>query len=191
MTISGVRAFTGSLATSGLRSRRSRNKSWASSTRCGWRSADEHAHNGHGINDSTHPRRHRLSHGSGSHQSPRPAKVNRAVGFLLPFIAVTALCAQTGTRSERRERRLLIIKVDGLNADRLYDAMRRSILKRASRACRGLRTYLPSKAPSSTIFTREGSAFRRHPGRCSTQGGMPSFAGMWSTTGTPAILTTT
>ncbi|MGC2656398.1 MAG: alkaline phosphatase family protein [Bryobacteraceae bacterium] len=50
--------------------------------------------------------------------------MNRAVGFLVPFIAVTALCAQTGTRSERRERRLLVIKVDGLNADRLYDAMR-------------------------------------------------------------------
>lgn len=50
--------------------------------------------------------------------------MTRALRFLAPLLLISLLRAQPGTHTDRRDRRLLILKVDGLNADRLYDAMR-------------------------------------------------------------------
>ncbi|HEX4230107.1 MAG TPA: alkaline phosphatase family protein [Bryobacteraceae bacterium] len=50
--------------------------------------------------------------------------MKRVFRWLAPLVFASLIAAQPVPHSDRHDRRLLILKVDGLGADRLYDAMR-------------------------------------------------------------------
>jgi hypothetical protein len=82
---------------------------------------------------------------------------------MIRVLALALLTCAVAFGAEQPARRVVILKIDGLNADLLCA---RKIRLQENRCCHGSLIFSVKTARSSRTFTRAASVCQRPPGRC-------------------------